>query len=83
MQFQAQICDDLQHKLWELGQTSVVDEDLYDFGLHLLDEILHNSGHSLSGIPSMFQPVHDWFNTLQNCLIAQQLNFDPESENIL
>ena len=61
----------------------MADEDLYDFGLHLLDEILHDSGHSLSGIPSMFQPVHDWFSTLRNRLITQQLNFDPESENIL
>jgi len=83
MQFRAQICNDLQHKLRELGRTSVVDEDLYDFGLYLLDEILHDSSHSLSGIPSMFQPVHDWFSTLRNCLIAQQLNFDPESENVL
>ena len=83
MQFRAQICDDLQHKLRELGRTSVADEDLYDFGLHLLNEILHDSGHSLSDIPSMFQPVHDWFSTLRNRLIAQQLNFDPESENVL
>ena len=61
----------------------MADEDLNDFGLHLLNEILHDSGHSLSDIPSMLQPVHDWFSTLRNRLIAQQLNFDPESENVL
>jgi len=61
----------------------VSDEEIYDFGLHLINEILQDSGHTLSDIPSMPRPVRNWSTTLRNRLIAQQLNFDPNSESIL
>ena len=54
--------------------------DLYNFGLHLIDNILHDSGPALSDFPSMPQSQLSWSDTLNNCLITQQMNYDPEDE---
>lgn len=83
MQFRHLICDDLEYNLRQLGRTTISNEDIYDFGLHLIDQILHDSGHTLSDIPSMPHPIHNWDRTLRNRLITQQLNFDSEAENSL
>ena len=78
--FREKICDDLRHHLQELGRTIVTEMQIYDFGLHLLDDILHNSGHSLSDFPSMPQPLLNWTDSLNNRLISQQRNYDPQIE---
>jgi hypothetical protein len=78
--FRDKICDDLRHKLYDLGRTNVNQSDIYDFGLHLIDEILHDSGHALSDFPSMPQSLLNWSNTIHNRLISQQMNYDPLSE---
>ncbi len=83
LQFQEKICDDLHHKLYELGRTSVGENEVYDFGLHLIDNILGDSGHSLSDFPSMPHPIYDWSDTINNHLISQQLNYDHQSETIM
>jgi hypothetical protein len=79
--FRAKICDDLRYKLHQLGRTMVPDDDLYDFGLYLIDNILQDSGHSLSLFPSMPQSLLNWSDTVNNRLISQQLNFDPDVES--
>jgi hypothetical protein len=79
--FRAKICDDLRHRLRQLGRTVLTDDDIYDFGLHLIHNILQDSGHSLSDFPSMPQSQLNWSDTLNNRLISQQINFDPEAEN--
>ncbi|KAF8798910.1 hypothetical protein BYT27DRAFT_7104078, partial [Phlegmacium glaucopus] len=63
-----------------LGRTTVTETDVYDFGLHLIDDILHDSGHALSEFPSMPQPAYNWTNITSNRLIAQQLDYDSHSE---
>ena len=79
--FRAKICDDLRHKLYQSGRMVVTDTDIYDFGLHLINNILQDSGHSLSDFPSMPQSYMNWSDTLNNRLISQQMNFDPDMEN--
>ena len=51
--FQHLICDDLGHWLQAMGIQNPMDEDIYDYGLFLLDTILGDSGHSLGDFPSM------------------------------
>lgn len=78
--FRDKICDDLRHKLYQLGRTNVVQGDIYDFGLHLIDNILHDSGHALSDFPSMPQSHMNWSDTVHNRLISQQMNYDSHFE---
>jgi hypothetical protein len=82
MTFRDKICDDLRHKLYELGRTIVIQNEIYDFGLHLIDNILHDSGHALSDFPSMPQSQLNWSDTIHNRLISQQINYDSNSEGI-
>ena len=79
--FRTKICDDLRHNLHQLGRTVIPDNDVYDFGLYLIDNILQDSGHSLSDFPSMPQSQLNWSDTLNNRLISQQMNFDPDIES--
>ena len=79
--FCTKICDDLRHNLHQLGRTVIPDNDVYDFGLYLIDNILQDSGHSLSDFPSMPQSQLNWSDTLNNRLISQQMNFDPDIES--
>jgi PIF1-like helicase len=80
LKFREKICDDLRYNLFQLGRMNVSQNDIFDFGLHLIDNILRDSGHSLSDFPSMPQPHLNWSYTLDNRLISQQLNYDPETE---
>ena len=77
--FRHHICDDLQHRLVAIGITDPPEEDVYDFGLFLLDKALHESGHSLDNWPSMPKPQNDWNELVVNPLIAEQLNYDRNS----
>ena len=56
-EFHHLICDDLEYQLHQLGRTSISEDDIYDFGLYLIDEILHDSGHALAHFPSMPSPT--------------------------
>ena len=81
LQFRDQICDDLHHNLSRLGRRNVSQNHIYDFGLHLIDNLLHDSGHSLSDFPSMPLSLLNWSDTLGNRLISQQLNYDRDHED--
>ena len=74
------MCDDVRYHLHQLGRTSISQSDISDYGLHLIDSILHDSGHSLSDFPTMPQPQFDWSSTTENRLISQQLNYDVHVE---
>jgi len=52
-QYRTYICDDLRYRLCTLGINNACDEDVYDYGLYMIDHILHESGHSLGDWPSM------------------------------
>lgn len=82
IKFRHNICDDLRHQLHQLGRTTVAENEIYDFGLHLIDNILHDSGHALSDFPSMPQSILNWSSTVHNRLISQQTNYDSNSEAI-
>ena len=55
-EFKEHICNDLAHWLCTMGIQDPSNDDVYDYGLHLLDNILHNSGCSLAEWPSMPLP---------------------------
>ncbi|KAI0091063.1 hypothetical protein BDY19DRAFT_886279 [Irpex rosettiformis] len=58
-EFRQHICDDLRPQVIALGIGHLSVEDVCDYGLYLLDEILAESGYSLHrfGMP---EPVNDW-----------------------
>jgi hypothetical protein len=74
--FRHHICDDLEQNLVAMGITNPSEDDIYDFGLFLLDKVLRESGHTLDNWPSMPKPQNDWNNLVINPLIAEQLNYD-------
>ena len=82
LKFRDQICDDLRHKLHNLGRIAVSQNDIYDYGLYLIDNILHDSGHGLPDFPSMPQPLLNWSDTVNNRLVSQQLNYNIETERL-
>jgi hypothetical protein len=73
-QYRTHICDDLRYHLSTLGINNASTDDIYDYGLHLIDNILHESGHTLSDWPSMPSIRHEWEQYSINKMIAEQLN---------
>ncbi|XP_052185281.1 uncharacterized protein LOC127796918 [Diospyros lotus] len=60
-QFSTHICDDLAHKIRTLFAISNPTEaQIKDYGLHLLNQMLHESGKSLIDFPPMPQPTANW-----------------------
>lgn len=80
LQFRNSICNDLRHRLHELGKTIVTVEDTFDYALYLINNILQESGHTLSDFPEMPSPIQNWTRTAHNRLIAQHTNFDHSTE---
>lgn len=72
--------ENLRVQLYRLGRTTISKNDIYDFGLHLIDDILHDSGHTLSEFPTMPHPSSHWEHTIHNWLISQQRNYDLGTE---
>ena len=71
LNFRHHICDDLEQQLIAIGITNPPQEDVYDFGLFLLDKALQESGHTLDNWPSMPKSQHDWNELVVNPLIAE------------
>ncbi|TRM55296.1 PIF1-like helicase-domain-containing protein, partial [Schizophyllum amplum] len=63
-----------------MGFTTATFDDACDYGLHLLDGLLKQSGRSLGDFESMPQPSHDWAHVTTNTLIAEQLDYNCASE---
>ncbi|KAJ3717809.1 PIF1-like helicase-domain-containing protein, partial [Lentinula raphanica] len=55
-------------------------EDVYDYGLYLLDQILQQSGHFLEEFAEMPLPQQDWAMRAENTFIAEQLDYDYDLE---
>jgi hypothetical protein len=79
-EFRHGICDDLEYRLRVVGFENPTEEQIYDYGLFLLDNLLHESGRSLKEWPTMPQPQHRWQDHFANPLIVEQLNYNPEDE---
>ena len=78
--FKHQICDDLRHVLetvLHFQNHNFTDDDVYDYGLYLLNDILIKSGKFLKNFPPM--PVHQqhWEDQISdNELLNEQLDYN-------
>jgi len=74
------ICDDLRHKLTQKFPNRDFSEDqVYDYGLHLINHILRGWGSSLADIPGMPPIVGDWGIVDEgNRLLNEQLDYNQD-----
>lgn len=82
-EFRAHICDDLRHALSMLGMDRATQDDIFDYGLFLLNKALRPFACTLSNFPPMPLPQRDWEALRGNSLILEHSNFDPQREYIL
>ncbi|KNZ81192.1 hypothetical protein J132_02389 [Termitomyces sp. J132] len=62
-EFKHSICDDLQPRLENIRQYRdrvFTDEDVYDYGLHLINDNLKNFGKTLQDFPNMPESQQVW-----------------------
>ena len=75
------ICDDLH-----LGHHAVIlgdnrsQEDIRDYGLYLIDQLLAASGRQLRDWDCMPQIVGDWARRAGNPLLREQLDYDTQEQ---
>ena len=81
--FRNEICDDLRHQLTMRGMLNITDNDVFDYGLYLINNILQDSGRSLTDFPSMPLICRQWDESLHNQLIRDALNYDYEEQQNL
>jgi hypothetical protein len=74
------ICDDLRRRLMRHNVADLSDETIQDYGLFLLNDLLHEYGMSLENFSSMPHPTQDWRTLTENPFVAEQLAYDPSSE---
>ena len=83
MQFRDKICDDLRYALQHHNlRVDPTQEDVFDYGLYLIDRILQtsNSNQSLRDWPMLPFPVGNWAELLGNPLIREQrYNVDEQA----
>ncbi|GLB44068.1 putative helitron helicase-like domain at N-terminus [Lyophyllum shimeji] len=76
-----QICNDLRYRLEHDNiRVNPSDEDVIDYGLFLIDQLLQSSRRSLKDWPSMPQVTQNWNERIANHLIAEQHNYDREEQ---
>ena len=80
--FRQNICDDLQAHPRSSGQQTIQDEDIYDYGLWLLNTILLKHRKDLVSV-QMPLPNCDWSTQAGNALISKQLNYDCNQEHAM
>jgi hypothetical protein len=83
LQFRQHICDDLKHALRQLGVQNPTEDEVYDYGLHLINHLLEYSNRSLKDYPPMPLPQMEWNQIVGNRLIAEQKNYDLEEQQRL
>ncbi|KAJ2913452.1 hypothetical protein MD484_g6981, partial [Candolleomyces efflorescens] len=79
-EFQEQMCDNLRYRLQTLGLASPTPDQISDYGLFLIDKLLRESNHSLEEWRAMPKPRQNWDLLHENPLIAEQRDYDPDSE---
>ena len=70
------ICDDLRHKLIAHRIPDPTDEQVFDYGLHLLEGILLKAGKRLTDFPPMPLPQGQWAEIQQNPALQAHLTCD-------
>jgi len=79
--FREQICDDLQYQLEHRhGIQDHVQDQVYDFGLFLINKILVQAGRSLDQFQDMPQIIGHWEDIVGNHFIAEQRNYNPDGQ---
>ena len=84
MEFRLNICDDLQHALQ--SKNIVLDptqDQVFDYGLYLINYILSAGNKSLRDWPAMPLPQGDWAVAVRNRLIAEQHAYNREEQTTL
>ncbi|KAI0071093.1 hypothetical protein K474DRAFT_1607508 [Panus rudis PR-1116 ss-1] len=79
-EFREHLCDDLNRRSEITHLRNPTQEDIYDFGLFLLERILFRHGKSLANYPSMPHPQKDWELAHDNPYIVEQLQYNPDLE---
>ena len=79
-QFKHNICNDLLYKLTNIHPNrDFTQDEVCDYGLHLINHVLRNWGTQLSDIPGMPQIMHNWGVVAEgNRLINEQLNYNRD-----
>ena len=81
LEFRVHICDDLRHALHSRNIVrDPTEEQVFDYGLYLIDEILHGSNKSLRDWPTMPLPQNDWAAAVGNRLIAEQRSYNIDEQ---
>jgi hypothetical protein len=76
--YKVKMCDDLCHRLIAQGCLQLMEEDVFNYGLHLLENILIKSGKCLSNFDPMTTPQQQWEVLEGNFFLREQLDYDPE-----
>jgi len=73
-EFRQHICGDLRARLRSSGWQTAQDDDIFDYGLWLLNRILLRHGKDLGSV-LMSLPNRNWSGQAGNTLIGEQLNY--------
>ncbi len=82
-EFKDNLCDDLYRHLRQVDITDPSDDDIYDYGLFLLNKHLSNLGSSLSNFPNMPHIVNDWDHIDDNPFLSEQLAYNRTNKQML
>jgi hypothetical protein len=74
-EFKVLLCDDLHYQLLARNITQPTEDQVFDYGLYLLNLALLRYGTTLQDFPPMPLPVGNWEDLQANRLIAEQANF--------
>jgi hypothetical protein len=84
MEFRVNICDDLRHALH--FKNIILDptkEQVFDYGLYLINCLLGNGNRSLRDWPAMPFLQENWAQVVGNRLIAEQHSYDNDEQTEL
>jgi len=77
LEFADHICDDLARQLARLHiRENPSPDEIRDYGLYLIEQLLSPSGKSLQNFQGMPQVTGNWEANLHNHLIAEQQQYD-------
>jgi len=83
-EFKVHICDDLRHQIQQnfanFIDGEITENDIYDYGLFLIDQILKKSGKNLTSFPDLPAVTGAWLEFEGNQLIFEQRNYSAADE---
>ena len=82
-EYKEYICDDLPRVLRRMGLTNASDDDVYNYGLYLVERILLLGSNRTMKDVGMCSPIRDWDGLLSNLLLQDHLCFEPSEEKEL